>query len=266
LPGARAAKYDRAERHVVGAGAERDATAAWLGLAGPGAVAPPPMPPPHRAGAGARVPDLDDCVTLPAGEYRLGEPGEERTVALRAVRVGRHPVANEHWRAFCSATGRPLSAAVAAPVLADHPVTGVTRDEALAFCAWAGERIGARVRLPTDDEWEAVARGPEARTWPWGDTFDPERCNCAEAAWGATLPVGAHPDGAGAFGAEQLAGNVWEWVAGGDADGWAHVRGGCYLDTAWGVRASRVLSADPARATSTTGFRIAVDPDPGGSP
>ena len=55
---------------------------------------------------------------------------------------------------------------------------------------------------------------------------------------------------------------MWEWVAGIGPDGWATVRGGSYLDTAWGVRASRALPADPARATSTTGFRIAVDPDP----
>ena len=39
------------------------------------------------------------------------------------------------------------------------------------------------------------------------------------------------------------------------------MRGGCYLDTGWGLRASRALPADPARATPTTGFRIAIDPD-----
>jgi hypothetical protein len=40
------------------------------------------------------------------------------------------------------------------------------------------------------------------------------------------------------------------------------VRGGSFLDHEWGVRASRSLAADPARATATTGFRIAIDPDP----
>ena len=48
--------------------------------------------------------------------------------------------------------------------------------------------------------------------WPWGDTFDPERCNCVESGWGWTVPVRAHPKGAAPGGAEQLAGNVWEWV------------------------------------------------------
>ena len=260
-------KYDRVERHVVGAGAERDATAAWLGLGGPGPLAPlpPPAPPPRHAAAGVRVPHLDDCVVLPPGTYPVGEAGDERSISLQGVRIGRHSVANAHWRAFAEATGRPRTAAAAAPVLADHPVAGVTYDDAVAFCAWAGTRLQARVRLPTAEEWEAVARGPAGHRWPWGDTFDPERCNCAEAGWGATVPVGAHPHGASALGAEQLAGNVWEWVAGLHDDGWARVRGGCHLDTAWGVRAARALPPDPARATPTTGFRIAVDPDPGGS-
>jgi formylglycine-generating enzyme required for sulfatase activity len=38
------------------------------------------------------------------------------------------------------------------------------------------------------------------------------------------------------------------------------VRGGSYLDYAWGVRAARALAADPARATPTTGFRLVIDP------
>ena len=41
---------------------------------------------------------------------------------------------------------------------------------------------------------------------------------------------------------------------------WRAVRGGSYLDHAWGVRAARDLAADPARATPTTGFRLVIDP------
>ena len=188
------------------------------------------------------TPALDALVELPAGRYTLGEPGEEREVALARVLIGRYPVCNAH-------IGRHVDGQ-----LADHPATGVTRDEAEAFCA----SIGAR--LPTADEWEALARGADARAYPWGDTFDETRCDSAESGWGWTVPVTAHPDGAGPFGAEQLAGNVWEWVADRTPDGWGVVKGGSYLDTGWGLRASRTQQADPARATNTTGFRIAVDP------
>jgi formylglycine-generating enzyme required for sulfatase activity len=203
------------------------------------------------------VPPLDALVAVPAGTYVLGEPGEERAVALAAFRIGRFPVANAHVRAFADATGHPvtnrLAARLADPQLADHPATEVTFDDALAFCAWAG------ARLPSGAEWEAAARGPDGRPWPWGPTFDEERCACVEAGAGWTAPVRAHPDGAAPCGAEQLAGNVWEWVADPpDEDGWRAVRGGSYLDHAWGVRASRALPADPERATQTTGFRIVI--------
>jgi formylglycine-generating enzyme required for sulfatase activity len=204
------------------------------------------------------VPALDALVQLPAGRYQLGEPGEERPCELAAVLIGRWPVVNAHMRRFAGATGRPLTPALEAEQLADHPATGLSLQDAEAFCAWAGAELGRPVRLPTGDEWEAAARGGDGRPYPWGETFDPERCACADSGWGWTVPVVAHPAGAGPFGAEQQAGNVWEWVADRDADGWAVVRGGSYLDTAWGLRASRVQPADPARATNTTGFRICV--------
>lgn len=204
---------------------------------------------------------LDALVELPAGRYRVGEPGEERSVDLEPVRIGRYPVVNAVVRTFALATGRALTRKLEDPQLADHPATDVTRAEAKAFCAWASLELDRSVRLPTADEWEALARGADGRAYPWGDVFDESRCACAESAPGWTVPVTAHPAGASPFGAEQLAGNVWEWVADTTPDGWAFVKGGSYLDTGWGLRASRSQIADPARATPTTGFRIAVSPN-----
>ena len=205
------------------------------------------------------VPALDDVVPLAAGSHRLGEPGEERDVVLPRVLIGRYPVVNAQLAAFARATGRPATRKQTDAQLADHPATDVTRADAEAFCAWLSASLRRAVRLPRGDEWEAVARGGDARPWPWGDTFDETRCACAESGWGWTVPVGAHPGGASPLGAEQLAGNVWEWVADAGPDGWGVVRGGSYLDTGWGLRACRVQPADPERATATTGFRIAID-------
>ena len=197
----------------------------------------------------------DGFVEVPAGRYELGEPGERRTCEVGALLIGRWPVVNAHYPEFLHATGRRVPATVEAHALADHPVTGVTLADAEGFCRW----LGPGIRLPTGDEWEALARGGDGRPWPWGDVFDEARCACADGGWGWTAPVTAHPDGASPFGAEQLAGNVWEWVADRTADGWGVVRGGSYLDTGWGLRACRAQPADPARATATTGFRIAID-------
>jgi formylglycine-generating enzyme required for sulfatase activity len=235
---------------------------------GPGAGAAFAMAPPPPAARvatraprpGRAVPPLRACVPVPAGTYLLGEGGEARPVALAGVQIGQWPVVNAHMRAFAEATGHPLRPALASRLqsdqLADHPATEVTFDDALAFCAWAG------ARLPTGAEWEAAARGDDGRAWPWGPTFDHDLCACAEAGCGWTVAVTAHPGGASPCGAEQLAGNVWEWVADPpDEDGWRAVRGGSYLDHAWGVRAARTLAADPARPTATTGLRIAIDSD-----
>jgi formylglycine-generating enzyme required for sulfatase activity len=212
-----------------------------------------------------RLPDLDDVAEVAAGRYRLGEPGEERDVDVGAVLVGRYPVTNAQLGAFIDATGARVAADAAGRAhdlqLADHPATGLTFAEAEAFCVWATAALARPVRLPTGSEWEAAARGHDARSWPWGRAFDPDRCACAEAGAGRTVPVTSHPGGASPCGAEQLAGNVWEWVADPPVDSWRAVRGGSYLDHAWGVRASRSLAADPARATPTTGFRIAIDHD-----
>jgi len=194
-------------------------------------------------------------VEVPAGRYVLGEPGEERACQLATVRIGRWPVTNAEVRRFLEATDRDVPAVHRAEALADHPATGLTREESEAFCAWLGEHV----RLPTGAEWEAAARGTDGRPYPWGESFDPERCACAESGWGWTVPVDAHPAGAGPFGTEQQSGNVWEWVADRGADGWGVVRGGSYLDTGWGLRASRAQAADPERATNTTGFRIVIE-------
>jgi toxoflavin biosynthesis protein ToxD len=211
--------------------------------------------------------ELDDVVAVPAGLYTLGEPGEEREARIPGVLLGRFPVTNTQFSDFAGEARWPLDAALEARLraesLADHPATGVTYAAAEAFCAWASSRLGRRVRMPRGSEWEAAARGPDARAWPWGASFDPDRCACAEGGAWTTAPVDAHPGGAARCGAQQLAGNVWEWVADDPAgDGWRAVRGGSYLDHGWGLRASRVLSADPGRATHTTGFRVAIDLDP----
>ena len=93
----------------------------------------------------------------------------------------------------------------------DQPVIWVNWHEARLFCRWRGSGF----RLPTEAEWERAAAWDPARgvnrKYPWGDEFDPARCNTLEARLGKTTPVGAYPDGVSACGCYDMAGNVWEW-------------------------------------------------------
>ena len=86
------------------------------------------------------------------------------------------------------------------------PATGILWSEAQRFCRWRG------ARLPTEDEWEAAARGKQGARYPWGDRWDRGRAN-AGSMTDTLQPVGAFPLGRSPVGAEDMVGNAWEWTA-----------------------------------------------------
>jgi len=92
---------------------------------------------------------------------------------------------------------------------ANRPVVGASFYEAEAFARWAN------ARLPTEAEWEKAARGAYGNEWPWGNEFDPNKCNSAEGKKGGTTPVGAYSalGGDSPYGCADMVGNVWEWCA-----------------------------------------------------
>jgi len=95
-----------------------------------------------------------------------------------------------------------------------HPANCVDRNQAAAYCAFV------KKRLPTEAEWEYAARGTDGREYPWGNT-PPTTCAVAVLAGATggcgerrgTSAVGTATEGASAFGALDMGGNVWEWVA-----------------------------------------------------
>jgi serine/threonine protein kinase len=95
-----------------------------------------------------------------------------------------------------------------------RPVTQVSWRGALRYCAAQGKR------LPTEAEWEFVARGSEGRRFPWG--FEEPSCSGTVFARQngmvcASLGIGPQDVGKAAQdrtpeGVYDLAGNVAEWV------------------------------------------------------
>ncbi len=163
-----------------------------------------------------RLHEKDGTVLLyvPGGEYTLGAEditGDEKPihrVVLSPFWVARYPVTNEQYSRFLGA-----NSGIREPEYWTHkrfnqpqqPVVGVSWVEAQAYCRWAG------LRLPSEAQWEASARGTDGRRYPWGNAKPtPEHANFANQE-GRTTPVGSYPKGAGPFGALDQAGNVWEW-------------------------------------------------------
>ena len=90
----------------------------------------------------------------------------------------------------------------------NRPVTGVSWYEAVAYAAWA------KCRLPTEAEWERVARGPGCNKYPWGNKEpDSTLLNFRDSNIGNPTPVGIYHGGSSSDGCMDMAGNAWEWCS-----------------------------------------------------
>jgi formylglycine-generating enzyme required for sulfatase activity len=227
----------------------------------PAASAPPALSSaPVRASASAPPPPACPAgmARIPGGEFFMGYEGEGaldqekpvHSVKLDGFCIDITEVTVEQYRS-CSGQGRcrraltevrwpqmnPLQKRVYSPLcnIDDagrdrHPINCVTWEMADEYCRAQGWR------LPTSAEWEFAVRGPDGRTYPWGN--EPPDANHLNACgkecidWGrkngvaaelfamhseddsfpTTAPVGSFPRGRSRYGLDDVIGNVMEWV------------------------------------------------------
>lgn len=171
----------------------------------------------------------DGMVFVPAGDFIMGsdldkdpmaDPLDElpqHKVYLDAFFIDKYEVSNADYTKFVEATGHRNSIFWDNPKFnhPDQPVVGVTWGDAAAYAEWVGKR------LPTEAEWEKAARGTDGRIWPWGNEFDPTKCNFDDEGkfdghldgFAMAAPVDSFHPGASPYGALNMVGNVAEWVS-----------------------------------------------------
>ncbi len=239
----------------------------------------------------------EGMVYVPPGPFIMGQGDDIWIVLLtEGFFMDRYPVTNARYRAFVEAGGYGRRKYWTAKGWAikeqngwteprfwrnynfnapDQPVVGITWYEAVAYCHWLAERTGKPYRLPTEAEWEKAARGLDGRMYPWGETFEEERCNTAESDIRKPTPVGHYsPQSDSPYGISDLAGNVWEWTSSlyrkypyrvddgredVEANGWRVVRGGSWLNNQRYAHCAARDGYEPVNShIRYIGFRVCV--------
>jgi formylglycine-generating enzyme required for sulfatase activity len=273
-------------------------------------------------------PTCPEMVVIPAGTFTMGSTPAETTAAglpdeqaarewpahsvtiAKPFAVGRYELTVGEYAAFAEDTKRPAAANCTTWSEADKkwgpvaeatwrnpgyaqtdrfPVGCLTIDDARAYAGWLSAKTGHKYRVPSEAEWEYIARA-EPRTKDicaaanvsdrmrleahGGDAADTSRFfNCRDG-YVYAAPVGSFPPNT--YGLSDVIGNIWEWTEdcfipgydGAPSDGSVRmvpgcerliVRGGGWYSRTWFARAAgRSREASDYRS-STLGLRVVRD-------
>lgn len=218
-------------------------------------------------------------------EEWVGREQPQHSVELSGYAIGKYPVTNREYQAFVKdGAHKPpedWSGGQYPSERGDHPVVNVSWEDAQAYCQWLSEKTNKPYRLPSEAEWEKAARGTDGRVYPWGDEFDPQKANTAEAGINITTPVGQFsPQGDSFYGCVDMIGNVWEWCndwfdekeyekrtetvikdpTGPDRGDSRLLRGGSFFILRSSARCAGRSRRSPSFHDGNLGFRVALSP------
>jgi sulfatase modifying factor 1 len=165
------------------------------------------------------VKDEVPMVLIPAGEFQMGSnDGKDNekpihTVYLNAFYIDVYEVTNEQYKKFMDVTEYKAPYYWNDPNYnaPNHPVVGVSWNDAVAYCKYVGKR------LPTEAMWEKAARGGlVGKRYPWGDDITHDDANFegtgGKDQWDDTSsPVGSFAPNS--YGLYDMCGNAWEWCS-----------------------------------------------------
>ena len=208
----------------------------------------PKHPPTERAKAGQDINQYGDprpgvidlnfgaeyWCRVPAGGYPLGSDkdsdNKRHTAKLDGFDIGKYPITYAQFQSFIDAEDgfrdpkwwnglhadalaqKQQSADKQKWPMANHPRENVSWYDAMAFCQWLSAKLGYEAWLPTDDEWEAAARGSDSREYPYPGEFDANKGNTRETGIGQTSAVGIFPSRVSLYGALDVSDNIFEWT------------------------------------------------------
>ncbi|HEY5947571.1 MAG TPA: SUMF1/EgtB/PvdO family nonheme iron enzyme [Kofleriaceae bacterium] len=208
---------------------------------------------------------------LPADERRRRAPSS----FIPQASLSLTEIAPKHWKLTMTRSTRTYVAETGQKLRYDKrtrraeqdwtrfPVAAVSYEDAVAYAQWLDRTkrvVGAHVC--DEHEWERAARGANARTFPNGSTtLDPDDANIditygrEPVAFGPD-EVGSHPASRSPVGADDMAGNVWEWTRSVEDPTMPVARGGGWYNAELSSRSTNREWGEPTQRHVWIGVRV----------
>ena len=252
-------------------------------------------------------------VVIPGGRFLMGSPSDEperrdderqHEVQVAVFAIGKYAVTVGQFKRFVEARGYRTEAEKGGgiycwmggewkqdpdknwrnpgfPQTDDHPVVGVSWNDAMRYVDWLSEQCGQQYRLPMEAEWEYACRAGTAKPFCFGEAINTDQANYdGNYVYGKgrkgnyrqqTVEVGQFP--ANPWGLHDLYGNVWEWtsseydekyggaelraVSARDSSSPRVLRGGSWSYGPEWLRSAARRGGDPRGRFNIVGFRLA---------
>ena len=228
-------------------------------------------------------------IRIPAGSFMMGDDSNMHTAPIhkvsfnKAFAISKYEITFAEYDFFAQSTGKPLPGDNGWG-REDRPVIHVSWEDANIYAQWLSKTTGKKFRLPTEAEWEYVARGGSTGRYWWGDNEQDAKgkANCRRGCSSSfsglfgskTAPVGSYLPNP--FGVYDTAGNVSEWVqdcyeenyteAKANGSAYEHsqcqgrvVRGGSTKDNVQRLSSSARDNIPSGYLNETLGFRLVME-------